>query len=147
VTRTQVTPGDNASSVRRPAQWPGTSSEAAMIRALPTRSLTAPVGTPGTANLIDLYQLWMTPGTWQTVQAWVSAQPPTGSSLASCGRKQLLRGAVLKATAPTSVVFDVGAKGLDRQAEDHSVGDAASTGADPDGNAPREARRDTGSRA
>jgi hypothetical protein len=45
----------------------------------PTRSLAAPEAAPATANLVDLYELWTTPGTWWGVLADIAAHPPPGS--------------------------------------------------------------------
>jgi hypothetical protein len=46
----------------------------------PSPALATPAAVPGTADLVDQYQLWTAPGTVAAVQAWVSAHPPTGSS-------------------------------------------------------------------
>jgi hypothetical protein len=51
----------------------------------PTASLATPDSAPATSNLVDLYQLWTTSGTWQTVRAWVSAHPPSRSILSESG--------------------------------------------------------------
>lgn len=51
----------------------------------PTQPLNSPMSSAATADLVDLYQLWTAHGTMQSVQAWVSAHPPSGSAPAGSG--------------------------------------------------------------
>jgi len=51
----------------------------------PTVSLAAPMSEPASADLVDLYQMWTTPGSFRAVQEWVSAHRPAASHPAGSG--------------------------------------------------------------
>jgi hypothetical protein len=46
----------------------------------PTQELDTPSSTPGTTNLVDLYQWWTAPGPWSAVLSFIDAHPPPGST-------------------------------------------------------------------
>jgi len=51
----------------------------------PSPSMAAPMSEPASPDLVDLYHLWTTSGSFGEVQTWVSAHPPSASKPAGSG--------------------------------------------------------------